>query len=226
MIQTELLNDLIRNKEIFIENSLSDKISKKDMAQLALSGLAFMMAFGFVIGVNHSILQGLFAAVKLPLLFLLTSAICFPTLYFFLAVLGIKQQAKELAQFSIICLVIMSVSLIAFSPISIFFVISTKNYLLIKAINILIFMVSGFIGLYFFYNYIGKKFENMQIETNKKRARLFIRGWLIMFAFIGCELSYRLSPFFGDPSAEFMMFTDSDNGFFLDFWETFKHLLL
>lgn len=226
MIRTELLNDLIRNKESFIERSLSDKISKKELTQITISGLLFFMVFGFAIGLNHSILQGLFSAVKLPLLFIVTSTICFPTLYFFLAVLGIKQQAKELVQFIVICLVIMSVSLIAFAPISVFFLISTHNYFIIKSVNILIFMVSGFVGLYFFYTNINTKLNTITNELNKKRAQLFLKAWLILFGFIGCELSYRLSPFFGQPEVEFIMFTPSDNGFFIDFFNTLKQILL
>ena len=51
--------------------------------QMFLSSTGALAGYGAVIGFSHSWLQALSSAIKLPIVFLLTLAICLPTLYLF-----------------------------------------------------------------------------------------------------------------------------------------------
>ena len=65
---------------------------------LLFSSTLALFCFGAVLGAfntDNAFLQALLSAVKLPLLFLVTLAICLPTLYLFNLVFGARLQVKQ-----------------------------------------------------------------------------------------------------------------------------------
>ena len=74
--------------------------------------------------------------------------------------------------------------------------------------------IGGFSGVYIFKQYIlSDAPENIPIAS-KTKASFFVNAWLLMFALIGANLGFAISPIFGDPTAEFIFFTDADQNFF------------
>ena len=59
------------------------------------SSAVTLACYGAVLGSFHSPLMALTSAVKLPLLFLITLAICLPTLYLFNLVFGAKLSVRQ-----------------------------------------------------------------------------------------------------------------------------------
>ena len=225
MKHIELLNNLLRSKKEFIDRCLEEGLTRKELRKLSETGLVFFMIYGFIIGLNHSWLQAAASAIKLPILFSLTILICLPTLYLFLSVLGAKQNIKQLFSFIIVCLVIMSIVLVAFAPISLFFLITTHGYFFFKLTNVGIFGITGIVGLYFFSKNLHSKLFLIESNTNKKRAMVFLKLWLVMFAIIGSQLSYSISPFFGYQDKPFILLTNSKRNFFIDVADSFHQLM-
>ncbi len=127
--------------------------------------------------------------------------------------------------FVLVCLTIISGVMAVFAPISFFFLLTTTNYEFFKLVNILIFAVSGFVGIHIFYKNLSLVIAENVEEANRKRVILFLKLWLLMFGFIGAQLSYSLSPFFGDPSVDFMIFNENNNDFFSDVIMSFMRML-
>jgi hypothetical protein len=216
MRKQNILIDLLHNKGIFINKTLNNRLSVNEFKTLFLTSIIFFAVYGLLIGINHSFLQAITSSVKVPVLFIFSILISFPTLYFFLAILGLKQNFYQLASFVLVCLTIISGVLIVFAPISLFFLITTTNYYFFKILNVGIFAIAGFVGIYTFYKNIDIVIKRTSEIANIKRLRMFLKLWLLMFGFIGAQLSYTLSPFFGDPSKEFIFFTTIQNNFFSD----------
>lgn len=215
-----LTQQLLENKTAFFDQLLTEKPERHTVAQLVFTAAVSFSIFGLIIGGFHGWEQAMSSAVKLPLLFFLTAAICFPTLYFFLAVFGVRCSAMQLLGFGSGALAFMGLALLAFSPASLFFLLTVQDYHLFKLLNVFIFAISGFSGVYLYLQHLGARIHQVENPASQTKARIFLKIWLLQFALIGAQLSYSLSPFFGYPEQGFLLLTNSNSDFFTDLIET------
>lgn len=224
-----LINPLLKSKEETITKILNQESKSKETINMLLLSIGLFGIFGFLIGASQGISQAFSSAIKLPLLFYFTSIICIPTLYFYMSFLGAKQHFGQLLSFIILCNTYISLVLSAFAPVSFFFLITGYGYPLFKFINILIFGAAGFTGIYVFYKEIRKIIQALDDDGTKNqtfKGMIFLRCWAIMFAFIGLQLSFTLSPFFGLRGAPFMLITSENSNFFSNFLQTIAELFI
>jgi hypothetical protein len=220
----QFIQPLLKDRKNTIYQVLEKENKTSEIIQLFLFSLIFYAVFGFIIGCSQSLLQGLSSSIKLPVLFYATSFICLPTLYFFSSFLGVKQNFKQLIHFVILCNTYISLVLLAFAPVSFFFLIAAYHYALFKLINILIFSAAGLTGIMLFYKEFNKMMLDSEDDLKSKRSSIFIKAWSLMFAFIGLQLSFTISPFFGLPDAPFILFTPEKSNFFMNFAQTLGEL--
>ena len=207
-------NYMLQNKAEVIKQALKGELPINIISTLfGVSFISFAI-FGFMIGSSHSMFQGLISFAKLPCLFYITGAICFPTLYIFLALFGVKVSLKGLMHFCVIAISIMSLILIAFAPVSLFFLVVGTHYQVFKLLNVAMMAVAGLSGVYIFKQYILSNAPEDFTNESKTRATLFIKAWLLMFGLIGANLGFAISPIFGDPTAPFILFTEANQNFF------------
>lgn len=141
----------------------------------------------------------------------------------------------------LLSLTYISLVLAAFAPVTFFFLITTEGYEFYKFLNIIIFSIAGFIGIRLFYSNIKiiiiDSFSSAPIGENNsevitqtsftdksRKAKIFIALWAILFAIIGTQLSYTLSPFFGKPGIEFILINPNKGTFFMDVLDTIINL--
>ncbi|MFK3981438.1 hypothetical protein ACI2K4_13805 [Micromonospora sp. NPDC050397] len=115
---------------------------------LAASAIA-LACYGAVLGAFHSFLMALTSAVKLPLLFLVTLAICLPTLYLFNLVFGARLSVRQALSMVMVAITVTAMLAVAFAPISLFFLITAPDYGFFKLLNVAILTLSAFVGLKF-----------------------------------------------------------------------------
>lgn len=207
-------NYMLQNKTEVIKKALRGELPNAVIKTLFFLSFLSFAIFGCMIGSSHSILQGALSAAKLPSLFYITGAICFPTLYIFLSLFGIKLSLKGLMHFCVITISIMSLILIAFAPVSLFFLVVGTHYQVYKMINVAMMAVAGLSGVYIVKQYILSNSPADLPQASTDRASFFINAWLLMFALIGANLGFAISPVFGDPTAPLIFFTDADQNFF------------
>lgn len=207
-------NYMLQNKTEVIKQALKAELPAMIIRALLLVSLLSFAVFGLMIGSSHSLAQGALSFVKLPLLFYVTGFICFPTLFIFLTLLGVQTSLKGVAQFSLIALSIMSLILIAFAPVSLFFLVVKTDYQTFKLLNVGMMAIAGSSGVYLFSKYILANVPEDFSINQKAKAQLFIKLWLVMFALIGANLGFATSPIFGDLTQPFILFTSANQNFF------------
>ena len=95
-------------------------------------------------------------AIKLPLLFLLTLAITFPSLYVFNALVRSRLGVAQLAQLLAAGLAVLLAVLASFGPIVAFFSITSTSYPFIVVLTVAIFLVAGGFGVHFLWHTLVK----------------------------------------------------------------------
>ena len=110
----------------------------------------FAMVHGYESGELSRSLQQTFATMlKVPLLFLLTLGITFPSLYVFNALVGSQLKMFQVLKLLVASLAVNLSVLASMGPIIAFFSVSTPNYGFIVLLNVVVFAVAGFLGLSF-----------------------------------------------------------------------------
>jgi hypothetical protein len=145
---------------LVIERILRDRqsiwqqiVDERELGQLTghmLASSAVALAlYGAVLGAFHSVLMALTSAVKLPLLFLVTLAICLPTLYLFNLVFGARLSVRQALAMVMVAITVTAMLAVAFAPISLFFLITAPDYGFFKLLNVAILTLSALVGLRF-----------------------------------------------------------------------------
>jgi hypothetical protein len=116
---------------------------------MLLSSVICLAAYGAVLGASNGWLQAFVSTVKLPMLFLVTLAICLPTLYLFNLVFGARLSVLQACALIMVAITVTAVLTFAFAPISLFFLITARSYLFFKLLNVAILALTALVGLRF-----------------------------------------------------------------------------
>lgn len=142
---------ILRDRRSFTEAVAEGRDLGRKIVELLIISFLLLALYGAIIGSYHSWQQALSSAVKLPVLYLLSLFVCFPTLHIFKLLLGSKQTAAQHVAILLSCLAVTSVLLLGFAPVSLFFRITTQHYQFFKLLNVVFFAVTGFVGAGFMY---------------------------------------------------------------------------
>jgi hypothetical protein len=144
-----IIERILRDRD-GIWSQVAEERGLKDLTVHMLASSAVSLAlYGAVLGSSHSFAQAISSAVKLPLLFLATLAICLPTLYLFNLVFGSRLSVMQAVTLIMISITVTAVLTLAFAPISLFFLITADNYSFFKLLNVAILVLAAAVGLRF-----------------------------------------------------------------------------
>ncbi len=124
----------------------------------ALYGV-FMGLFA-AMGPNVNIGQLLASSLKVPLLFLLTLVVTFPSLYVFSALADTKLRPLETLRLLLASVAVTLSLLASFGPVTGFFTLSTDSYAFMKLLNVALFGISGIAGLWFLRKALDSLFDS------------------------------------------------------------------
>jgi hypothetical protein len=164
------------DKQLIIERILRDRagiwdqiIGERDLPKLILRMLLAsaisLAAYGAVLGASNSWLQALVSTAKLPLLFLVTLAICLPTLYLFNLVFGARLSVLQACALIMVAITVTAVLTFAFAPISLFFLITAGSYAFFKLLNVAILALTALVGLRFMISGMRALNEHVVVES-------------------------------------------------------------
>lgn len=205
--------------EIREEHDLRNKI-----IAMLLSSLIFLAIYGGVMGASHSVPQIFSSAFKLPGLFLVTLGICAPSLYFFNILFGSRQNMLQNLALILTAMTTTAVLLLSLAPITLFFLITTSEYQFFKLLNVLVFAISGVMGLVFLKQGFAHSADADNPQGRKTRRILFIL-WITLYAFVGTQMAWTLAPFIGSPDNSFIVFRQVGGNFYADVISSFASLL-
>lgn len=142
---------LLRDRPDFIDDIRRNiKVERKSVS-LLISSCIFFAIYGAIIGSSSSWMQMIASAIKLPALYLLTLAICLPTLFFFDVLFGSRLKFGQYVALLMTAMATISVLLFSFAPITLFFLISVHDYTFFQLLNVGIFGLTGLVGTRLFY---------------------------------------------------------------------------
>jgi len=192
-----IVETILRDRQrVFAEIRAGQGLGEKVRA-LLIASVAFLALYGAVMGSSHSALQALSSAVKLPLLFLATMAICAPTLYFFNLIFGSGQSLSQNVALMLTAITVTAVVLVSCAPIVLFFLLTSSHYQFFKLLNVGVFAVAGIVGVLFLA-------QGMRAVSGGARApQNVVRLWVLIYAFVGSQAAWTLRPFVGAPSMPF-----------------------
>ncbi len=178
-------------------------------AQIILISI-FVFAYGLLMGSYNGVLQALSSGVKLWALIFLTLLICFPSFYIVQLVLGSKVGLRQLLVILLSGFFLTSTLMLAFAPIVFFFQLSGGNYNFLQLLHVAIFVFAGFFGMRAVLEALKSSFAEKGVYP--KIGLTVFRIWVVIFAFVGLQLSWNLRPFIGHKELPFQLFRTETRG--------------
>jgi hypothetical protein len=211
-----LMPNFLRDPDAFFQSVREGDGVKSKAVTLALISIVCLMAYGFTVGLAKSPLQALSSAVKMPVLFLLTMAFCLPSLYFFsLALLRTPLSMIQVQTVVLTGIAVTSFLLLGLAPVSLFFVLTSSNYPFFQLMAVAFVGASALIGVYFLWRGMTLVEMGSQDAQNRLSKRILML-WFVLYAFVGTQMTWRLSPFIGRPEDPFYLLKPSRDNFYVD----------
>lgn len=181
----------------------------------SVSSVLFLATYGFVTGLSHSLAQAAASAVKMPILFVATILFCLPAYYFFSLVLGSRLVPGQVITIVLAAISVTAFLLLGLSPVTLFFVLTSRSYPFFQLLAVVFVGLSGCVGLYFLWR--GMSWVDNPMEDGRAGLRRALLGmWFVLFAFVASQMTWRLSPFVGDPERPFVLLEPSRDNFYVD----------
>lgn len=218
------------------------------LSQFIGAAVALGAIYGFFMGwfavLNRTpvqYVQLLAAMVKLPLLFLLTLLVSFPSLYVFNALVGCRLGFVATLKLLIGAIVVNLAVAASFGTILGFFTLSTTSYEFMVLLNVALLGLAGFVGLGFLLRVLRRvalwqavRLTNPQGFADVDKggptpagqpaespdsllgpANAVFRVWVVIFGLVGAQMAWLLRPFIGSPALPFEWFRPRSGNFFL-----------
>jgi hypothetical protein len=195
-----------------------------------------------------SIWQLVASMVKVPLLFYLTLLVTLPSLYVFNALVGSRLSLGTVIRLLVASLGVMVTVLASLGPIVAFFSVSTTSYPFMILFNVVVFAVSGSLGLSFLLQTLHRlsildaqppdppgdaawesaepagPIDPVEHRVLGRHVKRVFQIWVIVFGLVGAQMGWVLRPFIGNPDVGFVWFRGRESNFFQAVYRTFLSL--
>jgi hypothetical protein len=202
-----------QDRESFLTSLVTPEGSWRRQVCATVLMVEFSSFYGVVMGSYNGLYQALASGVKLPMLFVLSIAICFPAFFILQQVLGSRLTLKPMLGIILSGFVMISLILASFAPIILFFMITSTNYAFLKLLHVAVFALAGLFGMKTILDALQFACEKQQVYP--KIGVTVFRCWVLILAFVGMQLAWTLRPFVGSRSMPFELFRQREGNFYL-----------
>ena len=211
-----IMPEFLRNPDEFFRGIQRNEGVNQKAVTLSLVSLFSFMVYGFMVGLAKEPLQALSAAVKVPILFLSTMAFCLPALYFFsLTLLGTPLRFMQVLTVVLSGISVSAFLLLGLAPITLFFVLTSTNYEFFQLLAVAFVGVSAWLGVYFLWRGMTLV-ETARSDALNAVGKRILFAWILLYGFVGTQMTWRLSPFIAKPEDPFYLVRPSRNNFYMD----------
>jgi hypothetical protein len=228
---------------------------------VSINGLAIVlvilgMVYGMCMGCfalfkaeGPSFLQLVASTLKVPALFILTLAITLPSLYVFNALVGSRLSLDSVLRLLLAALAVTLSVLASLGPIVAFFSLSTTSHPFMVLVNVVVFGVSGALGLSFLLQTLHRlsvapilpaeipnpydpsegtpdgptrapgALDPIEGQVLGSHVKTVFRCWVVLFGLVGAQMGWVLRPFIGDPNLPFEWIRGRQSNFFQGVWQ-------
>ncbi len=205
---TQILSD----RERFFEEVAEGADLRAKLAYSLWTLLGPLALYGAAAGAYSSAAQALSAAIKLPVLFLGTLAICFPGFFVVQVLVGSRLRLGQVLALVLGALSLSAIVLAAVVPITAFFLLTGANYYFLTLLHVLIVLSAGLLGMAVLHE--GLAFACEKRGVYPKKAMTIMKVWAVLFAFVGIQMAWNLQPFVGDRGYAFQLFRHNKGNFY------------
>ena len=190
-----ILSSFIRRRTEVYENIKGERMLREYFITSTAAIIVFSGLYGAVMGTYAGGLQILYDAVKIPLLLLLSMYISLPTYYILNGVLGGELSLRQLYALFQISIAVMSSMLMAFLPVTLFFILTTfERSFVMYAFNVLLNVLFFGIGGLFALKYLLDGFKYVHGENRSWKPAMLLGSCVLTF--VGTQLAWVLRPYF------------------------------
>jgi hypothetical protein len=208
----EFLTQILSDRErFFAEVEAGEGLSAK-LWYSACTLIVLCALYGAAAGAYSSAAQSLWAAIKLPVLFLGTLAICFPAFFVVQVLAGSRLRLMQVLTLVLGSLALSAVLLAAAIPVTVFFLFTGANYYFLTLLHVVIVLGAGLVGMITLHE--GLAFACEQRGVYPKKAMAIMKAWAVLFAFVGIQMAWNLQPFIGDRGQPFQLFRHNEGNFY------------
>ncbi len=212
LLSLDMFRDFQDKEQFFARLTSDEDIGRRILGQYLLL-IAFAFVYGVVMGCYNGWEQAVSSGIKVPVFLTLTLVVCFPVFYIVQFVLGSKLGVLHMLNVILNGFLMVSLIMVAFAPIVIFFLITGDNYAFIKLLHVGIFSISGFFGAKTMLDALQYCCEKSKVYP--KVGIVVFRFWIVILAFVGMQLAWNLRPFIGDRGRQFELFREREGNFYL-----------
>lgn len=187
--------------------------AKKYLSKQVLLILLFSFLYGLIMGSFNGFTQSLVTSIKMPVLIFLSLFICFPAFYVIQFMLGSKMSLIHMTNMILSGFVVFTTIALSFSPIVLFFMITSNNYAFLKLLHVAVFIFSGIFGMRTIIN--GLRYSCEKTNLYPKMGINVFKFWIVIFAFVSMQLAWNLRPFVGSKNLPFELFREKEGNFYL-----------
>lgn len=205
---------LLREPDTFFKCVRRGKTARVLSAWLATASIVCLAAFGLVVGLTHSPWQAVSSAIKMPILVMGAGLLCLPALYLFALVSGARLGMTQVAAVVLSGVSVTALLLLGLSPVIFIFVLTSHSYPFLQLLAVGSVALSGCVGVYYLWR--GMEWVNLFERASSSLRRGMMSAWFILYAFVGSQMAWRLSPFVGDPAQPFVWLQPSRDNLYID----------
>jgi hypothetical protein len=241
-----ILDRVLRGDYLRAEQLRSGSIEAPARTLVGL-GLVLGAIYGFGVGsyalfrgADQAMWQALASALKVPLLFLLTLLVTFPSLYVFAALQRLPLDLRNTLRLLLVAILVHLTILASLAPVFAFFAASTQSYAFMLVLNVVFFAIGGVLGLMVLrrativmYGHVEdapapaaaegesdgappplSRQSAFESRRAGEQARRMLRVWGVVYGVTGAQMGWLLRPFLGSPDLPFTLFRPREGNFF------------
>jgi hypothetical protein len=206
------LTKILSDRELFFAEVAEGEGLRRKLVHALWTLVGLSALYGAAAGAYASPAQAVSAALKLPLLFLGTLAICFPGFFVIQVLVGSRLRLSQVLALVLGALSLSAILLAAVVPITLFFLFTGANYYFLTLLHVVIVLGAGLVGMVALHDGLASACEKRGVYP--KKAMTIMKVWAVLFAFVGIQMAWNFQPFVGDRGRPFQLFRHNEGNFY------------
>lgn len=196
-------NDVLRAKPWAVREGATAGTLMHMGVLVVVFGVLYGAVMGSFAGVfGERFLQVVYSAVKVPFLLAATFALSLPSFFVINTLLGLRSDFTYAVRALVATQAGLTIILASFAPFTVLWYASFGNYRAAILFNAVMFGTASISA-----QWLLRRFYEPLIRRNRQH-RLVLRGWLVIYAFVGIQMGWVLRPFIGDPNSPTQFFRE------------------
>jgi hypothetical protein len=219
-----LASDILRGREELLTRIFAGEDLIPTTLRLLGMNAVLLATYGLIMGIPGTGPQFLSSALKLPLLYLLSLAVCFPVLFVVNILMGSRLGFVQTLALILTALGLNAILLGACAPITLFFIMTDAGYDFLKLLHVAILSVGGFGAMIALYRALVAMCEHSSVYP--RHALRILLAWILVFGFVGTQMAWTLRPFLGAPDKDFEIVRREEGAgnFYQAIWQSLERL--